>query len=60
LDHLIVFSEANLRRVLSAYVIYYNVGDRTARWANQLHAARRAPSLSQHVEKIAAEPVLGG
>jgi hypothetical protein len=24
LDHLIVFNEANLRRVLSAYVAYYN------------------------------------
>ena len=26
-------------------------GDRTARWAKQLHAARRALSLSTHVER---------
>jgi hypothetical protein len=27
------------------------VGDRTARWAKQLHVARRARSISKHVER---------
>ena len=36
LDHLIVFNEANLRRVLSAYVAYYN------RWRPHLRVAKGA------------------
>ena len=57
LDHLIVFSEANLRRVLSAYVTYYN------RWRLHRSLGQAAPygearpSLGKHA---AAEPVLGG
>jgi Integrase core domain len=37
LDHLIVFSEANLRRVLSAYVTYYN------RWRPHRSLGQAAP-----------------
>ena len=51
LDHLIVFSEANLRRVLSAYVAYYNRWRPPARWAKQLHAARLCLFGSKLVER---------
>ena len=57
-DHLMVFSEAHLRRVLSAYVTYYN------RW--RLHRSLgqvgpRGEALRQQAcRKIAAAPVLGG
>ena len=60
LDHLIVFSEANLRRVLSAYVTYYN------RWRPHRSLGQAAPCGEarplprQASPKIAAEPVLGG
>jgi putative transposase len=60
LDHLIVFSESNLRRVLSAYVTYYN------RWRPHRSLGQAAPcgeamSLRQQAcRKIAAAPVLGG
>src|SRR5215471_16992267 len=37
LDHLIVFSEAHLRRVLSAYVTYYN------RWRPHRSLGQAAP-----------------
>jgi transposase InsO family protein len=58
LDHVIVFSEASLRRVLSAYVIYYN------RWRPHRSLGQAAPcgeamSLPQEAcQKIATEPVL--
>jgi hypothetical protein len=54
LDHLIVFSEANLRRILSAYVTYYN------RWRPHRSLGQAAPcgeamSLRQQAcRKIAA------
>ena len=60
LDHLIVFSEANLRRVLSAYVTYYN------RWRPHRSLGQAAPRCEamplrqQACRKIAAAPVLGG
>jgi putative transposase len=60
LDHLIVFSEANLRRVLSAYVTYYN------RWRPHRSLGQAAPCGEarplprQACPKIAAQPVLGG
>jgi putative transposase len=62
LDHLIVFNEANLRRVLSAYVTYYN------HWRPHRSLCQRAPYDSgvPHFRsretggKIVAEPVLGG
>jgi transposase InsO family protein len=60
LDHLIVFSEANLRRVLSAYVTYYN------RWRPHRSLGQAAPcgeaiSLRQQAcRKIVVAPVLGG
>jgi len=56
LDHLIVFSEANLRRVLSAYVAYYN------RWRPHRSLGQAAPCGEarplprQACRKIAAEP----
>jgi transposase InsO family protein len=60
LDHLIVFSEANLRRVLSAYVTYCN------RWRPHRSLGQTAPCgeamplREQACRKIAATPVLGG
>jgi putative transposase len=60
LDHLIVFSEANLRRVLSAYVTYYN------RWRPHRSLGQVAPCGEarplprQACAEIVAEPVLGG
>src|SRR5215467_15593398 len=60
LDHLIVFSEANLRRVLSAYVTYYNRW-RPHRSLGQVAPCGEARPLPQQAcAKIAAEPVLGG
>ena len=55
-----VFSEANLRRVLSAYVTYYN------RWRPRRSLGQAAPCgeamplRQQACRKIAAAPVLGG
>ena len=60
LDHLIVFGEANLRRVLSAYVTYYN------RWRPHRSLGQAAPCGEvmppwQHAcRTIAAAPVLDG
>jgi transposase InsO family protein len=51
LDHLIVFSEANLRRVLLAYVTYYNRWRPHRSLGQQLHVGRRALSPSNHVER---------
>jgi len=60
LGHLIVFSEANLRRVLSAYVTYYNRW-RPHRSLGQAVPCDEARSLPrQACRKIAAAPVLGG
>jgi transposase InsO family protein len=51
LDHLIVFSEANLRRVLSAYVTYYNRW-RPHRSLGQVAPCGEArPSLSKHAQR---------
>ena len=60
LDHLIVFNEANLRRVLSAYVAITIASDRTARWARQFHAARRGPPLGKHAERSSRNLCLAG
>jgi hypothetical protein len=60
LDHLIVFSEANLRRVLFAYVAYYNRW-RPHRSSGQAVPCGEARPLPRQVcRKIVAEPVLGG
>jgi hypothetical protein len=60
LDHLIVISEANLRRVLSAHVTYYNHW-RPHRSLGQAAPCGGAMSLPQQAcRKIAAAPVLGG
>jgi putative transposase len=60
LDHLIVFSEANSRRVLSAYVTYFNRW-RPHRSLGQVAPCGEARQLPrQACAKIAAEPALGG
>ena len=62
LDHLFIFSEAGLRRDLSAYVSYFNhwrphrsIGQRTPRDPEE----PRSPSQRKS-GKIIADPVLGG
>jgi transposase InsO family protein len=60
LDHLIVFNEANLRRVLSAYLADCNRW-RPHRWLGQVVPCDEArPLPRQACRKIVAEPVLGG
>jgi transposase InsO family protein len=56
LDHLIVFDEAHLRRVLKKYASYYNQ-DRT-----HLSLEKDSPDfrLRQKLGSIAAIPILGG
>lgn len=56
LDHMVVFGEADLRRVLKAYASYYN------RIRTHLSLRKDAPLFrgSQTVGNIAAIPVLGG
>jgi transposase InsO family protein len=55
-DHLIVFGEAHLRRILREYAVYYN-GVRTHRALNQDSPFRRAV---QSIGAITSRPVLGG
>jgi transposase InsO family protein len=56
LDHIVVFGEAHLRRILMAYAAYYN-GIRT-----HLALAKDSPSRRpvQRFGQVAARPVLGG
>jgi len=56
LDHMIVFGEAHLRRILGAYAAYYNE-TRTHRSLNKDAPFRRA---IQHLGVITSQPVLGG
>src|SRR5215472_17514194 len=60
LDHLIVFNEANLRRVLSAYVAYYNRWRLHRSLGQAVPCGEARPFPRQACRKIAAEPVLGG
>ena len=59
-SHLIVFSEANLRRVLSAYVAYYNRWRPHRSLGQAVPCGEARPLPRQPCRKIAAEPVLGG
>ena len=56
LDHVVVFGEADLRRVLKAYASYYN------RVRTHLSLDKDAPLFrrSHMVGNIAATPILGG
>src|SRR4029453_19270631 len=56
LDHIVIFGEADLRRILAAYTGYYN-GVRT-----HLSLGKDAPSYRpiQWLGQLAAQPVLGG
>jgi transposase InsO family protein len=55
-DHIIVFSEAQLRRILTKYAAYYNEL-RTNRSLNKDAPFRRA---IQRLGAITSQPVLGG
>jgi transposase InsO family protein len=56
LDHVVVFGEAHLRRILKAYAVYYN------EIRTHLSLDKDAPNSrpSQTVGAIAAMPILGG
>jgi hypothetical protein len=56
LDHLVVFDEARLRRVLRNYASYYNQV-----WTH-LSLGKNAPAFRrpQKIGRIAAIPILGG
>jgi transposase InsO family protein len=56
LDHIVVFGEAHLRRILGAYAAYYN-GSRTHRSLNKDAPFHRA---IQRLRAITSQPVLGG
>jgi transposase InsO family protein len=56
LDHVVVFGEAHLRRILAAYATYYN--DVRTHLALDKDAPLRRPI--QRVGQIAAWPILGG
>jgi transposase InsO family protein len=56
LDHMIVFGEAHLRRILGAYAAYYNES-RTHRSLNKDAPFHRA---IQRIGAITSQPVLGG
>jgi transposase InsO family protein len=60
LDHLIVFSEANLRRVLFAYVAYYNRWRPHRSLGQAVPCGEARPLPRQACRKIVAEAVLGG
>jgi transposase InsO family protein len=56
LDHMVVFGEANLRRVLKSYTSYYN------RVRTHLSLKKNAPLFRrrQTVDNIVSIPILGG
>jgi transposase InsO family protein len=56
LDHIIVFGEAHLSRILGAYAAYYN-GSRTHRSLNKDAPFHR---LVERLGDITSQPVLGG
>jgi len=56
LDHVIVFGEAHLRRILGAYAAYYNES-RTHRSLSKDTPLQRA---TQRVGAITSQPILGG
>jgi class 3 adenylate cyclase len=60
LDHLIVFNEAHLRRVLFAYVTYYNRWRPYRSLGQAVPCGEARPLPRQACRKIVAEPVLGG
>jgi hypothetical protein len=56
LDHMIVFGEAHLRRILSGYAAYYNAS-RTHRSLNKDAPLHRA---IERLGAVVSRPVLGG
>jgi hypothetical protein len=55
LDHVIVFGEAHLRRILGKYAAYYN--------ESRIHRLNKDAPLDRAIERVGAitsRPVLGG
>ena len=60
LDHIFIFNERQLRRILNEYVAYFNCW-RPHRSIGQVAPLAPAPAVPNHVEaRIIARPVLGG
>lgn len=56
LDHMVVFGEAHLRRILKAYVTYYN----EVRTHRSLSKDAPIHRTIQYIGSITAQPILGG
>jgi transposase InsO family protein len=56
LDHIVVFGEAHLRRILAAYAVYYN------ELRTHLSLGKDSPRRRQvqRLGQLAAQPILGG
>ena len=56
LDHIVVFGEAHLRRILAAYAVYYN------EVRTHLSLGKDSPRHRpiQRLGQLAAQPILGG
>lgn len=61
LDHLLIFHEKQLQRVLNAYVLYFNQARPHQGMAQQIPEQRRSvPSSQDAGNKVIALPVMGG
>ena len=61
LDHLLIFEEKQLQRVLNAYVVYFNQARPHQGIAQQIPQQRRTvPSAQEAGGKVIARPVMGG
>ena len=61
LDHLLIFQEKQLQRVLNAYVLYFNQARPHQGIRQQIPEPSRSALSSYHAgEKVIAHPVMGG
>jgi putative transposase len=61
LDHLLIFGEKQLQRVLNSYVAYFNQARPHQGIVQQIPEPSRSPLFSHHAgEKVIALPVMGG
>jgi putative transposase len=61
LDHLLIFGEKQLQRVLNSYVAYFNQARPHQGIGQQIPEPSRSPLFSHHAgEKVIALPVMGG
>jgi hypothetical protein len=61
LDHLLIFQEKQLQRVLKAYVVYFNQARPHQGIGQQIPVQRRSvPSSQDAGNQVIALPVMGG